>query len=43
VAGADQQDSGAVDDQRVSGAADDPRVSALSALLHPLLTRDRNR
>ncbi|MCL6735938.1 beta-ketoacyl reductase [Streptomyces neyagawaensis] len=38
-----QPASVAVDGQRASVAVDDQRVSALSALLHPLLTRDRNR
>ncbi|PIM67233.1 polyketide synthase [Streptomyces sp. JV178] len=33
----------AVHGRSVSPAVDDQRVSALSALLHPLLTRDRNR
>ncbi|WP_159765669.1 SDR family NAD(P)-dependent oxidoreductase [Streptomyces sp. HM190] len=35
--------AGAADAPPVSAAGDDLRVSALSALLHPLLTRDRNR
>ncbi|SPF02717.1 SDR family NAD(P)-dependent oxidoreductase [Streptomyces sp. MA5143a] len=39
----DRRVSVAGDGRRVSAAVDEQRVSALSALLHPLLTRDRNR